>query len=108
MGIIDSSDPQCRPIYLQSRGIVDEHLDAHLSKFHGDLGGIVIAENPKDTISGTNGAENQFHPRIDIGAGAKDFKAIVARHYANIDGQCTYDLSGSLSQSVNSINVEIR
>jgi hypothetical protein len=68
----------------------------------------VISENPKDTISGTDGAEDQFHPRVDLFAGAEDFEAVVTSHHANIDGQSTHDLSGSLSQSVNSIDVQIR
>jgi hypothetical protein len=82
-------------------------MDAHLRKFQRDLSRVVIAENSKDTIFGTDSAEDQSHPRIDFGASAKDFEAVVTGHYANVDGQSTHDLSGSLCQTVDSIDVEI-
>jgi len=83
-------------------------MDAHSCKFHCDLGRVVIAKNSKDATSSADGAEDKSNPRIDLVASAEDFEAVVACHYANIDGQRTHDLSGSLGQPVNSVNVEIR
>jgi hypothetical protein len=107
MRVINSNHPERGIRRAYRRRFIDQHLDAHIFQFEGDLGAVMVSKNAEDAVARLDGVQDVPHTRVDVVTGTPNVEAVVAGEETQIDGKGGKRFGQDFGQSVHAVYVEI-